>query len=161
MPVRAMLDELSQKELVVLLKHQRTKVKSLAPKITEIGPQAIKAMGNRGRGLMETLVYNVRNPSSPHFEAATSVVLGDLESASIAKRKIADQGRAFIDQASKTLKLHSKNSAVRAGDKSSRYRAGVAIFYFQAEVVSASTRVLAKPIPRKNLQRNTRISKLP
>jgi hypothetical protein len=158
-PVRAMLDELSQKNALELLKNQRAKVKGREPATTGIRSKAIAAMAKRGRDIMETLVYNARNPALPHFEASASTILGDFDTASLVRGKITSRGRDFIKQASALLKHHSNNRVANLRQESNLYRVGVAILYFQQELNSGSSKAVTTPRPRKNLKRKLRVAR--
>ncbi len=67
-PVRAMLDELTQIDAIERLPDQRVKAKSRIPIFTVLTSSAISAIGERTRDLLDTLTNNLRRKSKPFFE---------------------------------------------------------------------------------------------
>ena len=64
-PVRAMLDELTQIDAVERLPDQRVKAKSRIPIPTGLTGDAIAAIGERTGDLLETLTNNLRRTAEP------------------------------------------------------------------------------------------------
>jgi hypothetical protein len=154
-PVRAMLDELTQLDAVERLPDQRVKARSRIPILTGLSATAIAAIGERTRDLLETLTGNLRRASKPFFEGTALLDEADVESVSLLRREIADQGSSFINSA------NSLFSRARVNRSASRVlptcRLGVTVYYFQDDVESAArNKTDAVYIRRKNLQRKRR-----
>jgi len=71
-PVRAMLDELTQIDAVERLEDQRVRAKSRIPILTGMTGGAIEVIGERTRDLLDTLTNNLRRTSKPLFEGTAS-----------------------------------------------------------------------------------------
>jgi Family of unknown function (DUF6502) len=157
-PVRAMLDELTQLDAVERLPNQRVRAKSRIPILTGLSSTAIAVIGERTRDLLETLTSNLRRTSKPLFEGTALLEEADVESVALFRREIADQGSNFINSAN-SLFGRSRAKANRLATKiSPTCRLGVTVYYFQDEVdSSAGAKIDAIHTPRKNLQRKRRI----
>jgi hypothetical protein len=148
-PVRAMLDELTQLDAVVRLSDQRVKAKARVPILTGLTSSAITVIGERARDLLETLTHNLRRTSKPLFEATALMDDIDAESVSLVRREIAEQGASFINS-SNSLLSRSRSAA----KKSTKCRVGVTVYYFQDKIESAgSSKGATTYTRRKNLQR--------
>jgi hypothetical protein len=157
-PVRAMLDELTQIEAVERLPDQRVRANSRTPILTGLTSSAITAIGERTTDLLKTLIHNVRRPSNPLFEGTALVDESDLEMVSLIRREIQEQGANFINSANSLFK-RSCNKPYRAIAKSpAKVRLGVTVYYFQdddiEDVVGSRTAITQRR--RKNLQRQLR-----
>jgi len=154
-PVRAMLDELTQLDAVERLPDQRVKARSRIPILTGLSATAIAAIGERTRDLLETLTGNLRRTSKPFFEGTALLEEADVESVSLIRREIADQGSSFINSANS---LFSRARVNRSASRvSPTCRLGVTVYYFQDDVESAArTKTDTVYIRRKNLQRKHR-----
>ena len=156
-PVRAMLDELTQIDAVEILPDQRVRAKSRVPIITGLSGGAISVIGERTRDLLETLTSNLRCKSKPLFEGTALTDDVDLEMVSLVRREIAEQGASFIDSANSLLSRSSIKPSRAFGKTSTSCRLGVTVFYFQDEIEDQGNRT-SESIPgrRKNLQRHVR-----
>ncbi len=77
-PVRAMLDQLTQISAVEILPDQRVKVKSRVPIFKGMTGSAIANIGERAGDLLGTLKYNLRTSSTPLFEGTAFVTDVDI-----------------------------------------------------------------------------------
>jgi hypothetical protein len=157
-PVRAMLDELTQIGAVERLTDQRVKAQSRVPILTGLTVSAIAGIGERTRDLLETLTNNLRRTSNPMFIGTTVTDETDLEMVSLVRREIAEQGTSFINSANSLFSRSSSKPSRSIAKTSAKCRLGVTIYYFQDDVESAEkskTEVLTRA-PRKNLQRQRR-----
>ena len=159
-PVRAMLDELTQINAVERLSDQRVKAKSRAPIITGISSGAISVIGERTRDLLDTLTSNLRCKSKPLFEGTALTDDVDLEMVSLVRRELADQGTSFIESANSLLSRSNIKASRTIGKTSTKCRLGVTVFYFQDDIEGNGI-PKAEIIPgrRKNLQRQARPSR--
>lgn len=153
-PVRAMLDQLTQISAVEILPEQRVKAKSRVPIFKGMTGSAIVNIGERAGDLLGTLKYNLRTSSAPLFEGTAFVADVDIGIVPLVRREIAEQGSAFLDGAT-SLFSRSRCKRKRANMKeASQCRVGVTVYYFEDEITSASARrPLRDAAPRKNLQR--------
>jgi Family of unknown function (DUF6502) len=152
-PVRAMLDQLTQIGAVEILPGQRVKVKSRVPIFKGMTCSAIANIGERAGDLLGTLKHNLRTASTPLFEGTAFVGDVDVGVVPLVRRQIAEQGSAFIDGAT-SLFSRSRSKLRRSRKETSQCRVGVTIYYFEDEI--ASTGALRPSIDtgrRKNLQR--------
>jgi hypothetical protein len=156
-PVRAMLDELTQIDAVERLPGQRVKAKSRTPILTGLTGRAIAVIGERTRDLLETLTNNVRRPSKPLFEGTALVDENDLEIVSLVRREIAEQSASFINSANALLNRSCAQQNRSIPKSSARVRLGVTVYYFQDDIEGG---VESKTEPtyarRKNLRRQGR-----
>lgn len=153
-PVRAMLDELTQIDAVELLPGQRVKAKSRLPILTGLTKSAITVVGERGRDLLDTLTRNLRRSSPPLFEATALISDADPEMVSLARREIAEQGASFINGANSIFNRSRKKLRRESQKVSRKCRLGVTIYYFQDELTTDDeTRSQSVPFRRKNLRR--------
>jgi hypothetical protein len=153
-PVRAMLDELTQIAAVELLADQTVRAKSRVPILTGLTPNAIAAIGERCGDLLRTLTNNVHSRIPPLFEATALVCDADVDMIPMVRRELAAQGTSFINDANSLLN-RSRNNRIGALKKpESKRRLGVTVYYFENEV--ESNHGLAEEIKqgrRKNLRR--------
>jgi Family of unknown function (DUF6502) len=156
-PVRAMLDELTQIDAVERLSDQRVKVKCRIPIFTGLTGGAIAVIGERTKDLLETLTNNLRQPSKPLFEGTALLEETDLEFVSLVRREIAEQGASFINSANSLFNRSRVRSARSIAKASTKCRLGITVYYFQDDV-EAAVESNTKPIynRRKNLQRKHR-----
>jgi len=153
-PVRAMLDQLSQINAVEVLAGQRVKAMSRVPIFKGMTSTAIANVGERAGDLLATLTSNLRTKSNPLFEGTALLSDIDIGAVPLVRRQIAEQGAAFIDGATSLL-ARSRIEPRRLNLK--RYpqcRVGVTVYYFQEKLGSDDGSVT--PIiqgRRKNLQR--------
>ncbi len=157
-PVRAMLDELTKLNAIERLPNQQVKANTRMPIQTGLSANAIAAIGDRGRDLLETLVYNIRNVRHPMFEITASIADAEMEKIPLLRREIANQGASFISAASSILnRSRAKRPKTNA---SSPKRVGVTVFYFDdlsSTLTDAS--VVDYPMRRTNLRRKVHHSK--
>jgi hypothetical protein len=159
-PVRAMLDELTQINAVERLSDQRLRAKSRVPIMTGLSGGAISLIGERTRDLLETLTSNLRRKSKPLFEGTAITDDVDLEMVSLVRRELAEQGASFIDGANSLLSRSSNKPSRAIGNTSMKCRLGVTVFYFQDDTEGdGNSKVEAIPGRRRNLQRQTRPSR--
>jgi Family of unknown function (DUF6502) len=153
-PVRAMLDELTQIDAVERLPDQRVKAKSRVPILTGLTGGAITVIGERTRDLLDTLTNNLRRASKPLFEGTALIEETDPELVSLIRREIAEQGANFINSANSLLRRSSIGRNRQISKGSQKCRLGVTVYYFQDEVDAlpdANTRTMMGR--RKNLKR--------
>jgi len=153
-PVRAMLDELTQIDAVERLADQRVRAKSRIPILTGLTSGTIAVIGERTRDLLETLTTNLRNTTKPLFEGTALVDEANHELISLIRREIAEQGANFITSAN-ALFNRSRVKQVRSASKTlPKCRLGVTVYYFQDEIdnVVRPENQTARG-RRKNLQR--------
>src|SRR5258708_30182075 len=156
-PVRAMLDELTQIDAVERLEDQRVKAKSRIPILTGMTDSAIAAIGERTRDLLETLTNNLRRTSKPLFEGTALAAETDLDMVSLVRREIAEQGANFINSANSLFSRSSVKAKRSIPKTATRYRLGVTVYYFQDDIERA-TQSKSKTTyrRRKNLRRQRR-----
>ena len=135
-PVRAMLDELTQIAAVELLPDQTVRAKSRVPILTGLTPNAIVAIGERCGDLLSTLTKNVHNLISPLFEATALVCDADVDMIPIVRRELISQGSSFINDANSLLKRSRSNRIGVLKKPERKRRLGVTVFYFENEVES-------------------------
>jgi len=155
-PVRAMLDELTQIDAVERLEDQRVKAKSRIPIQTGMTGSAITAIGERTRDLLETLTQNLRRTSKPLFEGTAFADETDLEMVSLIRREIAEQGATFINSANSLLGRSSVKAKRLITKTSTKYRLGVTVYYFQDDLEAAKKSAPKTYRRRKNLRRQRR-----
>jgi hypothetical protein len=156
-PVRAMLDELTQIEAVERLEDQRVKAKSRVPILTGMTGNAIAVIGERTRDLLDTLTNNLRRTSKPLFEGTALADGTDPEMVSLLRREIAEQGANFINSANSLFSRSSVKAKRLIAKKSTKYRLGVTVYYFQDDIEGATESQLETTYRhRKNLQRQRR-----
>jgi hypothetical protein len=155
-PVRAMLDELTQIDAVDRLPDQRVRAKSRTPILTGLTTTAIAAFGERTRDLLDTLSNNLRRVSTPLFEGTALLEETDLDSVSLIRREIANQGSNFISSANSLLnrsRVRPKGAITKA---SAKCRLGVTVYYFQDSDHTIKSKHDTTHCRRKNLQRKLR-----
>jgi Family of unknown function (DUF6502) len=160
-PVRAMLDQLTQINAVEILAGQRVKAKTRVPIFRGMTSTAIANVGERAGDLLRTLSGNLRATSNPLFEE--TAVLNDIDIAAVPllRRRIAEQGAAFIDGATSLLNRSRMKQSRPILPKSAQCRVGVTVYYFQDEMASDVDFVAPTNYRRrKNLQRNHSKSKM-
>ena len=156
-PVRAMLDELTQIDAVERLDDQRVKAKSRIPILTGMTDTAIAAIGERTRDLLETLTNNLRRTSKPLFEGTALAEETDLDMVSLVRREIAEQGANFINSANSLFSRSSVKAKRSIPKTATRYRLGVTVYYFQDDIEGATqSRSKTTYRRRKNLRRQRR-----
>jgi hypothetical protein len=156
-PVRAMLDELTQTEAVERLPDQRVRANSRTPILTGLTSSSIKAIGERTRDLLKTLTHNVRRPSKPLFEGTALVDENDLEIVSLVRREIQEQGANFVNSANALFKRSCIKPYVGNPKSSAKVRLGVTVYYFQDDIEDMEgSKTEAAQKRRKNLQRQLR-----
>src|SRR5882757_8580599 len=133
-PVRAMLDELTQIDAVERLEDQRVKAKSRIPILTGMTDSAIAAIGERTRDLLETLTNNLRRTSKPLFVGTALAEETDLDMVSLVRREIAEQGANFINSANSLFSRSSVKAKRSFPKTATRYRLGVTVYYFQDDI---------------------------
>jgi hypothetical protein len=152
-PVRAMLDQLTQINAVEMLSGQRVKAKSRVPIFTGLTRSSIAVIGERVGDLLETLKSNQRATTTPLFEGTALVTDGDCSTVPLVRREIAKQGAAFLDGANSLL-TRARVKPRRAVTGPPKCRVGVTVYYFQDEIPSdVSSRPINRDGRRKNLQR--------
>jgi uncharacterized protein DUF6502 len=153
-PVRAMLDQLTQISAVEVLSGQRVKVKSRVPIFRGMTCSAIANMGERAGDLLCTLKHNLRTASTPLFEGTAFIGDVDIGGVPLVRRQIAEQGSAFIDGATSLFSRSRSKPTRSSGKETSQCRVGVTIYYFEDEAATASSlRPSTDAGRRKNLQR--------
>jgi len=130
-PVRAMLDELTQLDAVERVGDNHVKAKSRTPVSVGLTREAIGALGERCSDLIRTLMKNVRRSDHPLFEATSLVQDADLHLMPVIRREISRQGASFISGTNSLLNRVSKNPRVAGSDPAPRCRVGVTVYYFE------------------------------
>jgi hypothetical protein len=113
-PVRAMLDELTQLDAVERVGDDHVRAKSRTPVSVGLTPEAIGAIGQRCSDLIQTLMKNVRRSEPPLFEATSLVQDADLDLMPIIRREISRQGASFISGSNSFIKEEPKAPQRRA-----------------------------------------------
>jgi uncharacterized protein DUF6502 len=154
-PVRAMLDELTQIDAVERLADQKVKAKSRVPIFTGLTASAIEAIGERTRDLLETLTYNLRRKSKPLFEGTAITDDIDPELVSLIRREIAEQGANLVNSTNSLFgRSRIKQNRPIAKGLTKKCRLGITVFYFQDglenEVEAFGEKLHGR---RRNLQR--------
>jgi Family of unknown function (DUF6502) len=156
-PVRAMLDELTQLDAVEQLADQRVRAKSRVPILTGLTTGAIAGIADRTRDLLETLTSNLKRSSNPLFVGTAHSDDADLEMVSLVRRDLAEQGTTFINSAN-SLFGRSSAKSTRSGVKTAtKCRLGVTVYYFQDDAggeAKLKNEMVTKR--RKNLRRQRR-----
>jgi hypothetical protein len=156
-PVRAMLDELTQIGAIERLSDQRVKAKSRIPILTGLTGSAIAAIGERTGDLLETLTNNLRRKSNPLFEGTALVDETDLDMVTLVRREIEEQGANFINSANSLLSRSRARPSRSSAKTSAKCRLGVTVYYFQDDVErTAESSAETTYMRRKNLQRKRR-----
>ena len=155
-PVRAMLDELTQINAVQLLSDQRVRARSRVPISMGLTPDAITAAGDRCGDLLQTLTNNLRRAALPLFEATSLITDADPAMIPIIRREIAEQGESFINGAGSLLKRSLRKSNRASSALASKRRLGVTVYYFEDEVENSSSPLTEDGrVRRTNLRRRT------
>ncbi len=160
-PVRAMLDQLSQISAVEILSDQKVRVKARVPIFKGMTSNAIANVGERAGDLLGTLRHNLHAKMSPLFEGTALMCDVEVGSVPLVRRQIAEQGAAFIEGATSLLTRSRDKRRPSTVKKSSQSRVGVTVYYFEDEISTAdglSNAVGHKR--RKNLQRQLRRSRI-
>jgi hypothetical protein len=159
-PVRAMLDELTQINAVQRLADQKVRAISRVPISTGLTPIAIAAVGERCRDLLRTLTKNVRLHLPPLFEATALTSDADPEMVPILRRELAEQGASFINAANSLLKRSRYKRGGNSTISAAKRRLGVTVYYFEEELASTNDHTTnLKVRHRKNLRRQQRPKK--
>jgi hypothetical protein len=153
-PVRAMLDELTQLDAVERVGDNHVKAKSRTPVSVGLTPAAIGALGQRCSDLIQTLMKNVRRSEHPLFEATSFVEDADFDLMPVIRREISSQGASFIVGTNSFLKRIRKNPRVARPNPAARCRLGVTVFYFEdVEESNVAAEGSCNRTPRTNLSR--------
>jgi hypothetical protein len=156
-PVRAMLDELTQIDAIERLSDQRVKAKSRIPILTGLTASAIAVVGERTGDLLETLTSNLRRKSNPLFEGTALVDEIDFDMVTLARREIEEQGANFINSANSLLNRSRARPSRSNAKASMKCRLGVTVYYFQDDIErTAEPGTNTTYMRRKNLQRKRR-----
>ncbi len=153
-PVRAMLDELTQIDAVEQLEGRSVRAKSRVPILTGLTTSAITAAGERCGDLIRTLVHNVRRLTPPLFEATALVSDADIDLVPIIRRELAKQGTSFIYGANSFLKRSRHERRGTSALSTAKVRLGVSVYYFEGESSNSNLTVKdGEGKHRKNLRR--------
>jgi len=153
-PVRAMLDELTQSNAIDHLENQKVRVKTRVPILTGLSSRTISAMGDRGSDLLRTLGHNLRTTTQPLFESTAVADLGDTRMSAIVRREIAEQGENFINAANSLFSRAKIKATSRHGNSGNPCRVGITMYYFQDEIATGVGSSAGESITRrKNLRR--------
>jgi Family of unknown function (DUF6502) len=150
-PVRAMLDELTQLGAITLLPSQRVKAVTRLPILTGLTRDAIVGVGERTRDLLATLTTNLKRSTNPFFVG--TALTDDAETAviSLVRRDLLEQGANFINSANSLLGRTASKSMRSKSKVGNRCRLGVTVYYFQDGPDSEDERPIN--YRRKNLRR--------
>lgn len=156
-PVRAMLDQLSQVDSIDLLPDQHVKAKSRVPIRLGFSSTAVALIGDRTRDLLDTLLENLRT-STPLFEG-TAVFSGiDAESVPKLRAKIAEQGAFLIESVRENLRQsRNRTRYLKSKHGAPPCRVGITAYYFQTNNAGEHLDLQAPSARagRKNLRRKT------
>jgi hypothetical protein len=152
-PVRAMLDQLTQIGAVEVLAGQHVKARSRLPIFTGLTNQAITSLGERTGDLLETLKRNLRSGNKPFFEATAVVTDVECSGVPLIRRALEEQGVAFIDGANSMLARSRSKPKLQDQKRVSGCRVGVTVYYFQDELTDDVTLRSTDGVRRKNLHR--------
>jgi hypothetical protein len=154
-PVRAMLDELTQLDAVERVGDNHVKAKSRTPVSVGLTREAIGALGQRCSDLIRTLMKNVRRSDHPLFEATSLVQDADLHLMPVIRREISRQGASFISGTNSLLKRIRKTPRGARSNPAPRCRVGVTVYYFEDTEESNAVGGSGgrKQTPRTNLRR--------
>lgn len=159
-PVRAMLDQLTQVDAVEILPGQRVKARSRVPIFKGMNTTAVANVGERAGDLLGTLKTNLRTTSNPLFEGTALMSDVDIGAIPLLRREIAQQGAAFIDGATSLLSRSRPKPRRSRAEVSAQCRVGVTVYYFQDEIVNeGSIQAPSSHGGRKNFQRRYSNSK--
>jgi hypothetical protein len=154
-PVRAMLDQLTQIDAIEILPRQRVRAKSRVPIFTGLTTNAITAIGDRTGDLLATLNRNVGTTANPLFEGTAVVTDIFRDAVPLLRRELTEQGTAFIEGANSLLaRSRSKPRRTVLGHPS-KCRIGVTVYYFQSDI-NEDPEQSPKEVRRKNFQRQGR-----
>jgi Family of unknown function (DUF6502) len=131
-PVRAMLDELTQLDAVERLPDQQVRAKARVPISTGLTTSAVAGIGERTGDLLETLTSNLRRSSNPLFVGTAHADEIELDMVSLVRRDLSEQGTTFINGAN-SLFGRSAKSKRTAGSPGAKCRLGVTVYYFQSD----------------------------
>ncbi len=160
-PVRAMLDELTQIDAVEMLSDQRVKAKSRVPIITGLTGGAVAAIGERTRDLLDTLTTNLRHTTTPLFEGTALLNDADPDFVSLIRREIAEQGESFINSANALFTRPGLRQSRSVANPGKKCRLGVTVYYFQDDIDGARDLRPVKPKSRRtNLRRKRRTARI-
>lgn len=153
-PVRAMLDELTQLDALERVGDDHVRAKLRTPVSVGLTPAAVGAIGQHCSDLIHTLMKNVRRNQPPLFEATSLVLDADLDLMPIIRREISRQGASFISGTNSLLKTTQKHLKVGRSNAALKCRAGVTVYYFEdiGDGHSAGDGE-CKRSPRRNLHR--------
>lgn len=153
-PVRAMLDELTQLDAIERVGESQVRAKSRTPVSVGLTPEAIGAIGQRSSDLIQTLIKNVHHSDPPLFEATSLVQDADLDLMPVIRREISRQGASFISAANSLLNKTRKQPRNARANPSLKCRAGVTVYYFEdTGKTDSAGGGECKRSPRKNLHR--------
>jgi hypothetical protein len=153
-PVRAMLDELTQINAVKRLPGQFVKATSRVPISVGLSKEAIVAAGQRCVDLMQTLTRNLRRATPPLFEATSVITDADPALLPLIRREMAEQGESFINGANSLLRRSRTRISKAPSSINGKRRVGVTVYYFDDGIECPSTRSsVADPNRRTNLRR--------
>jgi hypothetical protein len=152
-PVRAMLDELTQLEAIEHLEDQKIRAKARVPVMMGLTSRSIAAVGERGGDLLNTLGHNLRRSSQPLFEATAQINDGDLDMVTLVRREITEQGTNFINGATSLLNRSQRKRKSKAVKSAKTCRLGVTVYYFQDEISTGDNVATIGGHRRKNLRR--------
>jgi hypothetical protein len=156
-PVRAMLDELTQIHAVEQLSDQRVKVKSRLPILTGLTSRAVAVIGERARDLLDTLTSNLRRTSTPLFEGTALLGDADLDLVPVIRREISEQSESLINSANSIFSRSRAKQSRLVTETTKTIRLGVSVYYFQNEIKEVDeVRMESKSPHRKNLRRKRR-----
>ena len=159
-PVRAMLDQLLQINVVEIVSGQRVKAKTRVPIFKGMTRSAIANVGERAGDLLSTLKNNLYTTASPLFEGTAMMCDVDVNVLPLLRRQMGEQGATLIEGASSLLGRFRVKSKRSSSKKLSQCRAGITVYYFEDERAGAlSTESNAGKRRRKNLQRRNSKSK--
>lgn len=156
-PVRAMLDELTQIDAIERLSDQRVRVKSRVPILTGLTGSGVAVIGERTRDLLDTLTNNLRPTATPLFEGTALLSDADPEFVSVIRREIAEQGESFINSANALFSRSGFRQNRLISKTAKKCRLGVTVYYFQDDIDSAKdVRPGTAHSHRTNLRRQLR-----
>jgi Family of unknown function (DUF6502) len=145
-PTRAILDELVRTRVVDVLPSQRVHAKAALAVHRGLSPHAIKVFGERASELLSTMLFNMREPTSPRF---LSTVFGTTVAAKmlpLVRRELSSRSAEFLAEIQENL-----NQGSRRGDGRRSKTVSVTVFCHES-----TTRKKDNPRHIPNNRRNFR-----
>lgn len=153
-PVRAMLDALTELKAVEVLPDQMLRAKSRIPIRAGLSAEAVTALGTRCSDLLRTLIANLnKKDHSPFFEAMTASEIDEILKP-IVRRDLEKQLLSAVNSGSSILRRANLNRRVKHLKRHGQQRVGIAVHYFEEPMTIAAP----PEKTRRNLRRHVKRS---